>query len=247
MGSILSDSCYWTIIICSLPKSYRLALQTITAAKQANAISGALSSSKMKLNDLMNSFIEEAQHHFINFECFKGGDCTLTVHGRKGRPGHSHKGEKTKSSITCENCGKYGHAKLNCYSKGGGQEGLWLKQKKFNKQMEKELESTAVKKGKDEELTNADRWTLKAVVGIGDVCIELTNGCKQTPALLKDTVYAPRMAFTLISVGHLDKADSSVTFLKGMCTIQNPEECIMHTILMANGYIILPTQVKGPL
>ena len=33
MGSVLSDSCYRTIIMHSLPESYRLALQTITAAK----------------------------------------------------------------------------------------------------------------------------------------------------------------------------------------------------------------------
>ena len=76
----------------------------------------------------------------------------LAVHGRKGRPGHSHKGEKTTSSITCENCGKSGHAKLDLYLKGGGKEGQWLKQKKFSKQREKKSESTAVAKEEDEEL-----------------------------------------------------------------------------------------------
>ena len=73
------------------------------------------------------------------------------------------------------------------------------------------------------------------MVGIGDVRIELHNGPKWTPALLKDAVYAPGMAFTLISVGRLDKADCLVTFQKGVCTIQNPEGCIMGTIPMANG------------
>jgi hypothetical protein len=50
---------------------------------------------------------------------------------------------------------------------------------------------------------------LKAV-GIGDVCIKLPNGSKQTPALLKNAVYAPGMAFTLVSVSRLDKVDCSV-------------------------------------
>ena len=62
MGSVLSDSHYWTIIMHSLPESYRPALQTITAAERAGAASGTPSSSKMKPNDLMNFFIEEAQH-----------------------------------------------------------------------------------------------------------------------------------------------------------------------------------------
>ena len=67
MGSVLSDSCYWTIITHSLPKSYCPALQTITAAEQASAVSGAPSSSKMKPDDLMNFFIEEAQHCINQF------------------------------------------------------------------------------------------------------------------------------------------------------------------------------------
>jgi hypothetical protein len=63
-----------------------------------------------------------------------------------------------------------------------------------------------------------DGQTLKAV-RIGDVRIDLPNGSKQMPTLLKGTVYALDMAFTLISVGRLDKADCLVTFQKGMCTI----------------------------
>jgi hypothetical protein len=52
----------------SLPESYHPALQTITAAERASAASGAPSSSKMKPDDLMNFFIEEAQHRVINSE-----------------------------------------------------------------------------------------------------------------------------------------------------------------------------------
>jgi hypothetical protein len=55
--------------------------------------------------------------------------------------------------VTCKNCGKPGHTKPDCYSKGGGKEGQWLKQKKFNKWREKKSEeSAAVAKGEDSEL-----------------------------------------------------------------------------------------------
>jgi len=37
-------------------------------------------------------------------------------------------------------------------------------------------------------------------VGIGDVRIELPNGTGKTQTLLKEAVYVPEMAFTLISI-----------------------------------------------
>ena len=64
----------------------------------------------------------------------------------------------------------------------------------------------------------ADGHTLR-VVGIGDV---LPNGPKHTKAILKEAIYTPDMAFTLVSISWLDNAGSSVTFHKGMCTIKNP-------------------------
>ena len=66
MGSVLSNSCYWTIIMHSLPNSYWPALQTIAVAEQASTAPGGLSSNRMKLDDLMNFFIEEAQDCIIN-------------------------------------------------------------------------------------------------------------------------------------------------------------------------------------
>ena len=41
-------------------------------------------------------------------------------------------------------------------------------------------------------------------------------------AILKKAIYAPDMAFTLVSISWLDDAGSSVTFSKGMCIINNP-------------------------
>ena len=68
---------------------------------------------------------------------------------------------------------------------------------------------------------NADSCTLSAV-GIGDIYIELPNGPKCTKAILKEAIYAPDMAVTLISISHIDDAGSSIIVCKGMCTIKNP-------------------------
>ena len=86
---------------------------------------------------------------------------------------------------------------------------------------------------------------LKAV-GIGDVRIDLPNGAMTTPALLKDAVYAPDMAFTLISVSALDKANCSVMFAKGSCTIKNLQQHILAGVPLTNGvYRIAPQPSFG--
>ena len=80
----------------------------------------------------------------------------------------------------------------------------------------------------------ADGRTLKAL-GIGDVRIELPNGSNKMQALLKDAIHAPDMAFTLISIGCLDRTDCTVTFHKGMCTIKDPYGKMMATIPCSDG------------
>ena len=62
MGSTLSDSCFNTIIMSSLPESYRPSLQIITAAERTSAVLGTTSSKRMKADDLISFFIEEAEH-----------------------------------------------------------------------------------------------------------------------------------------------------------------------------------------
>jgi hypothetical protein len=75
------------------------------------------------------------------------------VTGLKRKRGYGHKGERSKSSITCENSNKLRHPKPDCYLKGGGKEGQGPRQRRFNKQREKKPEeSVAITKAKDEEL-----------------------------------------------------------------------------------------------
>ena len=87
-------------------------------------------------------------------------------------------------------------------------------------------------------ITTADSHTLRAV-GIGGVHIELPNGPKCTKAILKEAIYAPDIAFTLISISWLDNTGSSIIFCTGMCTIKNPHGWTMVTISQADGLYFL--------
>ena len=83
----------------------------------------------MKATDMIDFFIEEAQHHVINDERSKNSDHALLANGRKGgksktnpkRSGGKDKGND--SEIICYNCKKPGHKRSECWSKGGGKEG----------------------------------------------------------------------------------------------------------------------------
>ena len=81
----------------------------------------------------------------------------------------------------------------------------------------------------NQSITTADGRKLK-VVRMGNVIIKLPNGAKCTKIILKDAIYAPDMAFTLISTDDLDDAKCSVIFSKGMCTIKDPKAHTMATV-----------------
>ena len=70
---------------------------------------------------------------------------------------------------------------------------------------------------------------------MGDLHIELLNGSVKTKTVFKNTIHAPEMAFTLISISRLDKAGFSVMFRKGMCTIINPKGKMIATIPHSEG------------
>ena len=60
------------------------------------------------------------------------------------------KSTKSNSDETCENCGKAGHGKQECWSKGGGKEGQGPRQKKSKKGEKTESAVVAVDEDKDE-------------------------------------------------------------------------------------------------
>ena len=138
MGSEVSETRLNTMIMSSLPESYRPTLQTITAAKRASALTGGTTSKKMKPSDLIAFLIEEAQHRVINEER-KNPERALAAHAkRKGkeRANRNKSDEKAlnaDSNIVCHNCKIKGHRKADCWAKGGGKEGQGPRQKKGKK------------------------------------------------------------------------------------------------------------------
>ena len=143
MGSTLSESRFNTIIMSSLPESYRPSLQTITAAERVNKLSGGQSSG-IKSDDLIAFLIEEAQHRLINEQRSKNAEIALTAYSKtKGK----NKGpNKEKKDEGCGNCERKGHTAENCFAKGGGKEGQAPWQNKGKK-----IETATVVSAKDEE------------------------------------------------------------------------------------------------
>ena len=64
----------------------------------------------------------------------------------------------------------------------------------------------------------ADGRTFQAL-GVGNVAIELPNGSKITKVILRDVLYAPDVAFTLISMSRIVKAGFAVQFEGPWCEI----------------------------
>jgi len=56
-------------------------------------------------------------------------------------------------------------------------------------------------------------------IGTGDMKVEIPNGGQTETITLKDVLYAPDIAYTLISIGHIDAAGLSTVFKDGKCTI----------------------------
>jgi len=144
MGFALSNSHYQTIINAfltwilwpSTPDNY-------SSWRRASAASGAPSSSKMKPDDLMNFFIEEARIESLirAFEEFwlPCWQCMGERQVRSWEPEVRSQGQCQLVRIV----GNPRHAKLDCYSKGGGKEGQGPRQKKCKKGKKKTNKSAA--------------------------------------------------------------------------------------------------------
>jgi Pol polyprotein len=58
----------------------------------------------------------------------------------------------------------------------------------------------------------------------GDLRINIPNGDKSVPIILKDVFYSPQINLTIISIGHIIKAKKSVLFEDNFCFIMEKEE-----------------------
>lgn len=57
--------------------------------------------------------------------------------------------------------------------------------------------------------------------GMGDLRIHVPNGESFTPVILRDTLHAPEMALTVVSISRIAKAGLSVSFEGSICKITN--------------------------
>src|ERR1700761_7342681 len=57
--------------------------------------------------------------------------------------------------------------------------------------------------------------------GMGDLRIRVPNGESSTPVILRNALYAPEMALTVISINRIAKAGYTVSFEKEACKIKD--------------------------
>jgi len=67
-------------------------------------------------------------------------------------------------------------------------------------------------------------------VGSGEMVIDVPDGMDISKMKLTEVLYSPEVRYTLISIGHLDKAGFSATFGQGQCEIHSSDGEQMGTI-----------------
>jgi hypothetical protein len=91
----------------------------------------------------------------------------------------------------------------------------------------------------------ADGTTISGL-GQGDIKVDLPLGNKYTTVTLKNTLYTPKMALTLISVHQITAVGFSVQFENNACKILSPapKQKIITSIAQVNGLYAIPTQAE---
>src|ERR1700730_6516228 len=138
IGASVQDEDFGTMLLTSLPPSYRTLLHTITHA-------ASLSGMAINPNDLMRIVLEEACQRELSQNVAKSGDAALNVSKGKGRKG---KGNDNSPKNPCGTCKRTNHKTEDCFSKGGAKEGQAPWQKKTDKA---NTAATSTSKQKDSE------------------------------------------------------------------------------------------------
>ena len=123
MGATVQDSHFRTIILASLPPSYRPVISSII-------VSANVSKATITNDQLIRMITEEAETRSI----LDGGDAANSALIAKEKPKKGKgqdKGDKKRKK--CFNCGKLGHIAADCWGPGGGKEGQGPKQQKAGK------------------------------------------------------------------------------------------------------------------
>ena len=61
-------------------------------------------------------------------------------------------------------------------------------------------------------------------VGMGDLQIDIPNGASSTKVMLRDTLHAPDLGLTVVSIGHIVQAGYTVEFTDGCCNIKKKSD-----------------------
>ena len=123
IGASVLDEDFGTMLLMSLPPSYRSLLHTITHA-------ASLSGVAINLNDLMRIVLEESHQCELSENNPKSADAALNA--TKGK-GHKGKGNTNLQKNPCVTCKCTNHKTEDCFSKGGAKEGQAPWQKKSDK------------------------------------------------------------------------------------------------------------------
>ena len=259
MGNGLKDDELTTVILGSLPKSYRPIINVISlSAKHAQL--------KLKPSIIVDSLFEEFNRLEIEERQLKSAESALAA--AKGR----QKGHRT-ADIECWRCGKTGHVRAECPEKGkkkdddkkdlakvAAEADEWVFTTTSNQAPPQEANS---RKGSEIDIydsgasshmspdrhrfitfkeipphpvATADKAILKAT-GIGDMQIAIPNDKTTNHITVKDVLYCEDLAFTLISLTRCDKAGFAVLLRDKHCTIRDPKGTIIRRIpLIGNLY-----------
>ena len=112
-GGDLKDDQYKVMIIGRLPKSYRESVRTIMASTRHRVHPTTGQSWPLTPSELIDTIHDIARDDSALDSSRRPNDAALTFSS----------GSKVIDKETCANCGKKGHWKKDCWSKGGGKEG----------------------------------------------------------------------------------------------------------------------------
>ena len=116
MGQSISDEEYVNMLMGSLPASYDPNISMITTNADMNASAITPATVICIITDEYDKCtLRKSKSKLSQDEAF-------TVDAQKIK-------KKKKSDVECFNCHKKGHMKSDCWVKGGGKEGQWLKKK----------------------------------------------------------------------------------------------------------------------
>jgi len=85
-----------------------------------------------------------------------------------------------------------------------------------------------------DKLINAANQQSFHAVSTGNLHITVPNGESTTPIMLKNMLYAPEIATTLVSIGHIDNAGYLTTFGDRICSIHNADNKCIGQVPMQN-------------